>query len=338
MASIAIVKRKGFDSSSVVAKRPKILLDNPANERFETDFKSKGICAPREVNFEFFDKEPELNVFQLFSQMEESGEIVGQSMIRRKKVELTAENIRSWIGVKKGDFKRYSSREPIFMESYSIEKAAKKLGGSSNGEVTLGQGVVFVGEDWVGANVQGNYYNRLIQNMSFKKVGGKWIKLGKAKAEPREGSDKKKMNLKHGRRPPKSTKGSVSKNNEEKEESVDSDATMYSESLVHQSDEQQDVSSHLAPENEPKHEPEPPKSKHSPKANPSSSEPQPQPSMTPLTENREQLRNLTSQMTSAREEIYELKMIIIEMRAQQKEENMNKPTPSAIIPDQPPSA
>ncbi|KAF7814862.1 hypothetical protein G2W53_028831 [Senna tora] len=290
----SIMKRKGSNSSSVIAKRPKLFLDNSAKECFESDFKSRGICAPREVNFEFFDKEPEPNVFQLFSQMgwkpflgikeriypfiirefyynlvfsEEDGELVGRLMIRGKKVELTADNIRSWIGVKKGDFKRYSSREPISMESYSIEKAAKKLGGSPNGEVTLAQlgvnegliahvlfqlimpkagtsnepsqfdiflmwcavkgweldlafiilnhmrdtlarptanlpygslitliararGVVFEEEDWVAANVQGNFDQRLIQKMSFKKVGGKWIKLGKAKAEPGEGSEK----------------------------------------------------------------------------------------------------------------------------------------------------
>ncbi|KAF7814878.1 Retrovirus-related Pol polyprotein from transposon RE1 [Senna tora] len=312
MVSSAIVKRKGSDSSFVIGKRPKLFLDNSAKERFDSDFKSRGICAPQEVNFAFFDKEPQLNVFQLFSQMgwkpfigikeriypsiirefysnlvfsEEDGEPVVRSMIRGKKVELTIDNIRSWIGVKKGDFKRYSSREPISMESYSIEKAANKLGGNSNGEVTLAQlgvnermiahvlrqlimpkagtsndpsqfdiflmwcavkawetdlasiilnhmrdtlacpiadlpygslitliarakGVEFEEKDWVGANVQWNYDQRLIQNMSFKKVGDKWIKLGKAKAEPWEVSQKKKMNVKHGRRPPKSTKGS----------------------------------------------------------------------------------------------------------------------------------
>ncbi|KAF7844445.1 uncharacterized protein G2W53_001350 [Senna tora] len=40
-------------------------------------------------------------------------------------------------------------------------------------------------------------------------------------------------------------------------------------------------------------------------------------------------------MTSAQKEIYELKLIIIERRAQQKEASMNKPTPLAIIPDLP---
>ncbi|KAF7835280.1 uncharacterized protein G2W53_010139 [Senna tora] len=220
------------------------------------------------------------------------------------------------------------------------------------------RGVVFEDEDWVGANVQGNYDQRLIQNMSFKKVGGKWIKLGKAKAEPGEGTKKRKMNVKHGRRPPKSTKGSGTQKSsrllkkdtsspsspiqvsaEEKEESVDSDATLYSESPVHQpikeepiekdydtttfssasdkvpnQDEHQAVSSHLAPEdesapeNEPEHEHEPPAPKHSPKANPSSSEPLPQSPLSPL-------KVLTSQLAFAREDIYELKLIIVEMKA-----------------------
>ncbi|KAF7815054.1 hypothetical protein G2W53_029023 [Senna tora] len=369
MAGTTIVKRKGSNTSSAIAKRPKLFLDNS--------------------NLAFSE--------------EEEGEPVGRSMIRGKRVDLTADNIRSWTGVKKGDFKRYSSREPITMESYSIEKVAKKLGGSSNGEVTLAplgvnerllahvlcqlimpkagtsndpsqfeiflmwcavkgwepdlafiilnhmkdmlarpianlpygslitliaraRGVVFEDEDWVGVNVQGKYDQRLIQNMSFKKV-------------------------------------SV----EEKEESADSDATLYSESPVHQpikeeptekdfdttmfssasdkapnQDEHQAVSSHLAledesaPENEPEYEP--PAPKHSPKANPSSSNPLPQPPLTPLAEIREQLKVLTSQLASAREDIYELKLIIVEMKAQQKEASMTKPTPLAIIPEQPSNA
>ncbi|KAF7835543.1 uncharacterized protein G2W53_010402 [Senna tora] len=94
--------------------------------------------------------------------------------------------------------------------------------------------------------------------MSFKKVGGKWIQLGEAKAEPGEESEKKKMNVKHGRRPPKSTKGP---------------GTQTSSRLLKK------------------------------------------PPMTPLAKIREQLKNLTIQLTSAREEIYELKMITIEMKA-----------------------
>ncbi|KAF7802831.1 Retrovirus-related Pol polyprotein from transposon RE1 [Senna tora] len=470
--------------------RPKLFLDNMAKERFESDFRSRGIYAPPEVNFEFFAKEPELSVFQLFTQMgwkpflaikekiypslirefysnlvfsEEEGEPVGRSMLRGKRADLTTGNIRRWIGVKKGDFKRYSSREPITMETYSIEKAAKKLGGSPNGEVTLAQlgvnerllahvlcqlimpkagtsndpsqfdiflmwcavkgwkpdlafiilnhmkdtlarpttdlpyetlitliararGVVFEDDDWVGANVQGNYDQRLIQNLSFKKVGGKWIKLGKAKVKPGEGTEKRKMNVKHGRRPPKSTKGSSTRKSSrllkkdisspsspiqvlagEKEESADFDATLYFESLVHQpikeeptekeydttmfssasnkapnQEEHQAVSSQLAPEDEstPENEPEHdhPVAQHSPKTKPASSEPLPQPPLTPLAEIREQLKLLTSQLASAREEIYELKMINVEMRAQQKEASMTKPTPLDITPDHPSNA
>ncbi|KAF7839047.1 putative P-loop containing nucleoside triphosphate hydrolase, leucine-rich repeat domain, L [Senna tora] len=396
-ASNAIVKRKGSDTSSAIAKRPKLFLDNSAKERFESEFKYRGICAPQEVNFKFIAKEPELNVFHLFSQMgwkpvlaikeriypslirefysnlvfsEEDGEPVGHSMIRGKKVELTADNIRSWIGVKKGDFKRYSSREPISMESYSTEKAAKKLGGNSNGEVTLAQlgvnerliahvlyqlimpkaaraqGVIFEDEDWVGANVQGNYDQRLIQNMTFKKVGGKWIKLGKAKAEPGEGTEKRKMNVKHGKRPPKSTKGSgtwkssrllkkdtsslsspIQVSAEEKEESADSDATIYSESPIHQPiKEEPNEKGSDATLFSSAYDKEPNQDEH--KA----------PPMTPLAEIREPLKVLTNQLAYAREEIYELNLIIIEMRAQQKEASMNKPTPLAIIPDQPSNA
>ncbi|KAF7802444.1 uncharacterized protein G2W53_041555 [Senna tora] len=60
--------------------------------------------------------------------------------------------------------------------------------------------------------------------------------------------------------------------------------------------------------------------------------------MTLLAEIREQIKVLTSQLASSREEIYELKLIIIKMRAQQKEASMNKPTPLAVIPDQPSNA
>ncbi|KAF7810329.1 uncharacterized protein G2W53_037072 [Senna tora] len=63
MASTAIIKRKGSDTSSAITKRPKLFLDNLAKGRFESDFRTRGICAPREVNFEFFAKEPELNIF-----------------------------------------------------------------------------------------------------------------------------------------------------------------------------------------------------------------------------------------------------------------------------------
>ncbi|KAF7841424.1 hypothetical protein G2W53_003722 [Senna tora] len=279
MASTAIVKRKGSDLSFVATKRPKLFLDKTVKERFKSNFKSRGIYAPREVNFKFFDKEPEVNVFQLFSQMgwkpfftikeriypsliqefysnliffEESGELVGRSMIRGKKVDLTAENIRSWIGVKKGDFRRYSSREPISTESYSIEKATKKFGGNSNGDVTLAQ--LGVNERLI-AHVlcqlimpkAGQLCSKVDSKHELQKVRGKWIKLGKAKAEPGEGSEKKKMNVKHGRRPHKSTKGSSTRKSsrllkkntsspsspiqvstKEKEESVDSDATKVS--------------------------------------------------------------------------------------------------------------
>ncbi|KAF7823728.1 uncharacterized protein G2W53_021872 [Senna tora] len=103
MASTAIVKRKGSDTSYAIVKRPKLFLDTSTKECFEFEFKSRGICAPRE---EFYSN-------LAFS--EEEGELMGRSMIRGKRVDLTAANIRSWIG------------------------AAKKLGGASNGEVTLTQ-------------------------------------------------------------------------------------------------------------------------------------------------------------------------------------------------------
>ncbi|KAF7841829.1 hypothetical protein G2W53_004127 [Senna tora] len=289
MASTAIVKTKGSDTSSAITKRAKLFLDNLAKERFESDFKSRGICASREVNFEFFAKELELSVFKLFTQIgwkpflaikekiypslirefysnlvfsEEEGEPVGRSMLRGKRVDLTTDNIRSWVGVKKGVFKRYSSREPITMETYSIEKVANNLGGSPNGEVTLAQ---------LGVN------ERLLAHVLF----------------------------------------------EEKEESVDSDATLYSESPGHQQikeeptekdsdtsmfssasdkapiqDEHQAVSIQLAPEDEsaPKNEPEykhdPPATKKSPKAKPTSSEPLPQPPLAPLDEIHEHLKIL----------------------------------------------
>ncbi|KAF7802445.1 uncharacterized protein G2W53_041556 [Senna tora] len=183
MASTAIVKRKGSDTSSAIAKRPKLFLDNSAKECFESDFKSKGIWE---------------------------GEPMGHSMIRGKKVELTADNIRSWKGVKKGDFERYSSREPITMESYSIEKAAKKLGGSSNGwEPDLAFIILNHMKDTLVRPTADLPYGSLITLIARARgVGGKWIKQGKAKDEPREGTEKRKMNVKHGRRPPKSTKGS----------------------------------------------------------------------------------------------------------------------------------
>ncbi|KAF7831711.1 Retrovirus-related Pol polyprotein from transposon RE1 [Senna tora] len=433
MASTAIVKRKGSNTSFAITKRPKLFLDNLAKDRFESDFRSRGICAPREVNFKFFAKEPELSVFQLFTQM-------GWKPFLAIKEKIYPSLIREFysnlvFSEEEGDFKRYSGREPITMETYSIEKVAKKLGGSPNGEVTLAQlgvnerllahvlcqlimpkagtsndpsqfdiflmwcavkgwepdlafiilnhmkdtlarltadipygalitliaqarGVVFEDEDWVSANVQGNYDQRLIQNMSFKKVGGKWIKLGKAKVEPGEGTEKRKMNVKHGRRPPKSTKGSGTRKSsrllkkdisspiqvsaEEKEESVDFDATLYSKSPVYQPIKEEPTekdfdttmfssASNKAP-NQDEHQ------AHSPKAKPASSEPLPQPPLTPLAEIREQLKLLTSQLASAREEIYEHKMIIVEMRAQQKEASMTKPTPLAIIPDHPSNA
>ncbi|KAF7815167.1 Retrovirus-related Pol polyprotein from transposon RE1 [Senna tora] len=237
---------------------------------------------------------------------EEEGEPVGRSMLRGKRVDLTADNIRRWIGVKKGDFKSPNGEVTLALLGLNERLLAHVLcqlimpkAGTSNDPsqfdiflmwcaikgwetdlafiilndmkdtlarptadlpygtlitvIARALGVVFEDEDWVSANVQGNYNQRMIQNMSFKKVGGKWIKLRKAKVEPREGTKKRKMNVKHGRRPPKSTKGSGTRNSsrllkkdmsspsshihvsaEEKEESTNSDATLYSESPVHQ--------------------------------------------------------------------------------------------------------
>ncbi|KAF7835551.1 hypothetical protein G2W53_010410 [Senna tora] len=351
--SLPLLCKNGFHYNSekkgVIRHLSKLFLDNSSKERFESDFKSIGICAPREVNFDFFDKEPELNVFQLFSQVgwkpflaikertypslirefysnlvfsKEGGEPVGCLMIRRKKVDLTADNIRSWIGVKKGDFRRYSSKEPISMESYSIENAAKKLGGSFNGwEPDLAFFILNHMKDTLARPTVDLSYGSLI------------ILIARARGVIFLGEDWDTS----------SPSSPIQVSAEEKEESVDSDATMYFESPIHQpikeeptekesdatlfssasdkepnQDEQQAISSHLAPKNESAHENqlEPPVSKHSPKANTCSSEPLPQPPMTPLAEIREQLKNLTIQLTSSREGIYELKMIIIEMRAQ----------------------
>ncbi|KAF7839473.1 Retrovirus-related Pol polyprotein from transposon RE1 [Senna tora] len=421
MASTAIVKRKGSDTSSAIAKRPKLFLDNLAK-----GMSWKPFLAIKERIYPSLIQVSYSNL--VFS--EEEGEPVGRSMIRGKKVELTADNIRSWIGLKKGDFKRYSSREPITMESYTIEKATKKLGGSSNGEVTLAK--LGVNERLIahvlcqlilpkaGTSNDPSQFdiflmwcavkgwepdlafiilNHMKDTLACPTVDlpyGSLITLiararglifedeDWAEADPGEGTEKRKMNVKRGRRPLKTPKGSgtwkfsrllkkdtsspsspIQVSAEEKEDSADSDAIMYYVSPVHQpikeeptekdsdatmfssssdkepnQDEHQAVSSHLAPkdesasENEPEHEPEPPVPTHSPKINPSSSEPLPQPPMTPLVEIREQLKVLPSQLASAREEIYELKLIIVKMRAQQKEASMTKPTPLAIIPDQ----
>ncbi|KAF7833340.1 uncharacterized protein G2W53_015673 [Senna tora] len=164
MASKAIVKRKASSSPTKTVKRPKHFLDEAAKTRFDDNIKYRGICMPREVNFEFFDKEPGLTVFQMFSLMgpffaikekvyptlvkefyanlsfsELDGEIVGKSMLRGKKIDLTMKNLRMWIALKEGDFKRYFNKEPISMEAYSYEKAVKKISGEISDEIILGQ-------------------------------------------------------------------------------------------------------------------------------------------------------------------------------------------------------
>ncbi|KAF7812543.1 uncharacterized protein G2W53_033519 [Senna tora] len=150
------------------------------------------------------------------------------------------------------------------MESYSIEKAAKKFGGSTYGDVASGQ--LGVNETLLTyeqdlAYIILNHMRDTIAHPTANLPYGSLITIiarARAKTEPREGTGKRKMNIKHGRRPLKNTKASstrkpsrllkkhtsstsshiqVSEENEEKEneESADSDATLYSESPTHPS-------------------------------------------------------------------------------------------------------
>ncbi|KAF7821349.1 uncharacterized protein G2W53_026804 [Senna tora] len=312
-----------------------MFLDEAAKTRFEDNFKDRVICRPREVNFEFFNKEPGLTVFQMFSLMgwrpffaikekvyhalvkefyanlsfsDLDGEIVGKSMLRGKKIDLTMRNLRAWIGLKEGDFKRYSTKEPISMEAYSHDKAVKKITGGISGEFILGQ-------------------------LSVNESLMAHVKLGKPKSEPDEGTSKRKMNVKHGRQPPKTAGRRKSSRLLKKEsptpsspipvseedkvsEEVDSDATMYSDSptppktkdTMHSSssekkplqDEQASVTSHPSVANpssdhdqDPSKQPIKPSSPTSPRFSASSPEPTSAP-LTPLAEIRAHLRSLTA--------------------------------------------
>ncbi|KAF7833230.1 RVT_2 domain-containing protein [Senna tora] len=143
MASKAIVKRKSPSSPTKTAKRPKLFLNEATKTRFEDNIKDKGICTPRERPFLAIKEKvyPAL-VKEFYSNLsfsEIDGEIVGKSMLRGKKIDLTMKNLRMWIRLKEGDFKRYSNKEPISMEAYSYEKAVKKISGGISDKIILGQ-------------------------------------------------------------------------------------------------------------------------------------------------------------------------------------------------------
>ncbi|KAF7801793.1 Retrovirus-related Pol polyprotein from transposon RE1 [Senna tora] len=364
MASKEIVKRKASSSPTKTTKRPNFFLDKVAKTRFEDNIIDRGICTPREVNFEFFDKEPGLTVFQMFSFMgwrpflaikdkvypalvKEfyanlsfsglDGEIVGKSMLRGKKIDLTMKNLCIWIGLKEGDFKRYSTKEPISMEAYSYKKAVKKISGGMSGEIILGQlgwepnlafiilshmkdtlarpnvdlpygslitiiaryrGVVFIHDDFCEAVAQAIYDSRLILNTSYKNIDGAWVKIGKPKSKPGEGPSKRKMNVKHGRQPPKAAGRRKSSRLLKKESPAPSSPIQVSKEEKDDTLTVTNTASGLEPEHE--EQPDKPNPISSPKSSASSPEPTLDP-LTPLAEIRAHLRSLTAQVTTALE-------------------------------------
>ncbi|KAF7814892.1 uncharacterized protein G2W53_028861 [Senna tora] len=456
MASKAIVKRK---ASSSPTKKPKLFLDEAAKTRFEDNFNDRGICTPREMFslmgwrlflaikekvYPALVKESYANLS--FSDLD--GEIVGKSMLRGKKIDLTMRNLRTWTGLKEGDFKRYSTKEPISMEAYSHDKAVKKITGSISGEFILGQlgvieclmahvlsqmilptagtsndpsnfgiflmwcvlkgwepdlafiilnhmkdtlarpnadlpygslitiiaiyrGVVYVHDDFYEAATQAIYDSRLILNMSYRKIDGVWVKIGKPKSEPGEGTSKRKMNVKHGRQPLKTagrrkssrllkkespTPSSPIQVSEEDKvtEEVDSDATMYSDSptppektedTMHSSSSDKKprlvnpvpVTSQPSATDPPSdHEPDltkQPPYTTSPKTSASSPEPTPA-LLTPLADISAHLRSLTAQVTTALEEIQELKTLVTEISCTNG--NAGHPEPSTATPSSAP--
>ncbi|KAF7838982.1 hypothetical protein G2W53_007464 [Senna tora] len=300
---------------------------------------------PREVNFEFFDKEPRFTVFQMFS-------LMGWRPFLA---------IKEKIGLKEGDFKRYSTKEPISMEAYSHDKAIKKITEGISGEFILGQlGVnerlmahvlsqmilpkagtsndpsnfdIFL--MWCGLkgwepdlafiilnhmkdtlahpNVDLPY--GLILNMSYRKIDSAWVKIGKPKSEPGEGTSKRKMNVKHGRQPPKTAGRSKSFRLLKKESPTSSSPIQVSDEdkATEEKPPQTDpapVTSQPSATDPTSDQPDKPPSYTSPKFSASSPEPTPSP-LTPLAEICALLWSLTAQVTTAFEELQELKTMVI---------------------------
>ncbi|KAF7835945.1 hypothetical protein G2W53_010804 [Senna tora] len=413
MASKTIVKRKASTSPTKITKKPKLFLDEAVKTRFEDNFKDRGICTPRKVNLEFFDKELGLTVFHMFSLMGWRPFLA----IKEKKIDLTMRNLRAWIGLKEGDFKRYSTKEPISIEVYSHEKAVKKITGGISGEFILGKlgvnerlmvhvlsqmilpkagtsndpsnfdiflmwcalkgcvafiilnhmkdtlarpnadlpygslitiiaryrEVVYVHDDLCEAAAQAIYDSRLILNMSYRKIDGVWVKIGKPKSEPGEGTFKRKMNVKHGRQPPKiagrrkssrllkkesrTPSSPIQVSDEDKvTEEVDSDDIMYSnsptppektEDTMHSSSSEkkstqgdqapvtsQRSATDLASDHDPDLAKQPVKPPSTTSLRSSASSPEPTPApLTPLAEIRAHLQSLIAQVTTALEEI-----------------------------------
>ncbi|KAF7808439.1 uncharacterized protein G2W53_035182 [Senna tora] len=385
MASKALVKRKASPSLTKTTKSPNFSsmkqqkLDSKTTSRAEAFVRLK-----REKVYPALVKELYANLS--FSDLD--GEIVGKSMLRGKKIDLTMKNLRTWIVLKEGDFKRYSTKEPISMEAYSHDKAVKKITGGISGEFILGQlGVnerlmAQVLSQMILPKASTSYYpsNSDIflmwyalkgwePDLAFIILNHMKDTLARPNADLPYGSlitiisryrgvvnSKRNMNVKHGRQPPKtagrrkssrllkkesptpSTPSSPIQVSEEDKvtKEVDSDATMYSDSPTPPEKTKDTMHSSSPDKKPPQADPAPvtsqpsatdPASDHEPdlaklpvkppsttslKSSASSLEPTPAP-LTPLVEIRAHLRSLTVQVTTALEEIQELKTLITEI-------------------------
>ncbi|KAF7821925.1 Myb_DNA-bind_6 domain-containing protein [Senna tora] len=322
--------------------------------------------------------------------------------------------MRIWIGLKEGDFKRYSTKEPISMEAYSHEKAVKKISGDIFGEFILGQlgvnerlmahvlsqmilpktgtsndpsnfdiflmwralkgwepdlafiilnhikdtlarpnadlpygslitiiaryrGVVFIHDKFFEAAAQAIYHSRLILNMSYRKI---------------DAARRKSSRLLKKESPTPSSLIQVSEEEKATEEE-NSDATMYYDSLTPSEKTEDTMHSSSSDEKPPQddlhtitsqrsatdpasgHEPENKyhPARPSPKTSTSSLEPTPAP-LTHLAEIRAHFRSLTAQVTTALEEIQDLKKLVTEMTLTIG--NTRHPDPSNATPSSTP--